>query len=181
MKIDLFGAPGPEDHLDIEVDVEEVGIKYDVLSVDGPLKVICDLHRSSEFVRVAGIVQAEISMECARCLESYRQDIESEFSCVVRKLKQGENIPEISDDEEEKGGIDLIFLDHDRNTLDLTEFIHDVFLLAIPSKPVCDENCKGLCPVCGHNLNEGECGCGKKPGDLRWQSLSGLLNDNTGT
>ena len=181
MKIDLFGAPGPEDHLDIEVDVEEVGIQDDVLSVDGPLRVVCDLHRSSEFVRVAGVVHAVIVMECARCLESFRKDIEGEFSCVIRKLKQGEKIPEISDDEEENGEVDLIFLDHDRNTLDVTEFIHDAVVLAVPSKPVCDENCKGLCPVCGHNLNEGECGCEKKHTDPRWQSLSGLSNDTIET
>lgn len=181
MKIDLFGAPGPEDHLDIEVDVEDMGIRDDVLSFDGPIRVVCDLHRSSEFVRVAGVVRAVIVIECARCLDTYRQNIEGKFSCVVRKLKQGETIQEISNDEEENGEVDLIFLDHDRNTLELTEFIHDAVLLAVPSKPVCDENCKGLCPVCGHNLNEGECGCEKKLTDPRWQSLSGLINDTTET
>jgi len=181
MKIDLFGAPGPEDHLDIEIDVEDICIRDDVLSIDGPIRVVCDLHRSSEFVRVAGGVRATIIIECARCLETYRQDIEGNFSCVVRKLKQGETIPEISNDEEDNVEVDLIFLDHDKNTLELTEYIHDAVLLAVPSKTVCDENCKGLCPMCGHNLNEGECGCEKNLTDPRWQSLSGLINDTTET
>ena len=184
MKIDLFGAPGPEDHLDIEFDADEVDISQDDFTVYGPLKVVCDLHRSGDFVRAEGTVHAVFNMRCAMCLESYRQNIEGDFTFVARRLKQGENVPEIQENEENEEKIneeDLIFLDHDKNSIDITEFIRDAFLLAVPSKPVCSENCKGLCPVCGHNLNEGDCACEEKRIDPRWQSLSRLINDISDT
>jgi len=51
-------------------------------------------------------------------------------------------------------------------------------ILSIPLKPVCDEQCKGLCPVCGENKNERDCGCVEKQTDPRWQSLPKLKKNN---
>lgn len=58
-------------------------------------------------------------------------------------------------------------------SVDLTESAREGIILTLPSYPVCDEGCKGICPHCGHNLNEGPCGCAA--GDASpWGALDGL-------
>ena len=61
--------------------------------------------------------------------------------------------------------------------LDLEEFCYDEILLSLPTKFLCDENCKGLCPTCGQDLNQGECSCNEKEIDPRLAALAELLKD----
>ncbi len=62
----------------------------------------------------------------------------------------------------------------DESFADLTEELRQDIILLFPSNPVCSEDCKGLCPRCGANLNEGPCSC-KPEGDSRWGALDGLV------
>ncbi len=61
--------------------------------------------------------------------------------------------------------------------LDVDEFVYSEVILDLPSKHLCDENCKGICLKCGKNLNEGECGCSTKEVDPRLAKLMELLDD----
>lgn len=61
-----------------------------------------------------------------------------------------------------------------QTSLDLTESAREGIILALPSYPVCDEGCKGVCPRCGRNLNEGPCGCATAGEDSPWGALDGL-------
>ena len=56
--------------------------------------------------------------------------------------------------------------------VDLDPILREQVLLSLPEYPVCQEGCKGLCSVCGKNLNEGECGCDRKVPDPRWAGLA---------
>jgi uncharacterized protein len=58
--------------------------------------------------------------------------------------------------------------------IDLDPIVREQLLLALPSYPVCSEGCKGLCPVCGGNLNERECGCDRHVPDPRWAGLKNV-------
>lgn len=60
--------------------------------------------------------------------------------------------------------------------VDLTDELRECIILCLPSNPVCDEDCKGLCPRCGKNLNNGACSC-KPVGDDRWGELDGLKTE----
>ena len=60
--------------------------------------------------------------------------------------------------------------------VDLSEVVRDRFLMNISGRYLCSEDCKGLCPVCGHDLNEGDCGCSGETIDPRWQALADILN-----
>jgi uncharacterized protein len=64
-------------------------------------------------------------------------------------------------------------VDETTESVDLTEDMREAIILALPSYPVCGAECKGLCPQCGANKNEGECQC-KPPADDRWAALDGL-------
>ena len=59
-------------------------------------------------------------------------------------------------------------------SLDLTESAREGIILALPSYPVCGEGCKGVCPRCGRNLNEGPCGCAPDGEESPWGALDGL-------
>jgi uncharacterized protein len=65
----------------------------------------------------------------------------------------------------------------DHHVLDLSEVLRQDALLATPMHVVCDDECRGLCPTCGQNLNEGPCDCPPE-GDPRWSALQDLLNRN---
>ena len=64
--------------------------------------------------------------------------------------------------------------------IDFTDAVQEQVMLALPMAPVCRENCRGLCTLCGSNLNKGDCGCNRTPSDSRFDvlsSLSGKLKD----
>jgi uncharacterized protein len=65
------------------------------------------------------------------------------------------------------------------NMLDMTEMFRQDILLAMPIKPICSEECKGLCPSCGRNLNEGPCGCPPDAGESAFAALAALLEAPT--
>lgn len=60
------------------------------------------------------------------------------------------------------------------NVVDITEDVRQTILLSVPLKILCREDCKGLCPICGRNLNEGRCGCTNTMTDSRWEKLREL-------
>jgi len=62
----------------------------------------------------------------------------------------------------------------EHHILDLTEAIRQYALLAVPMKPLCRGDCAGLCPNCGHNLNQGPCDCLPQKVDPRWSELNKL-------
>jgi len=66
----------------------------------------------------------------------------------------------------------------EHNILDLTEAIRQYALLVTPMKPLCREDCVGLCPTCGCNLNQAPCDCPPKPADPRWSEISKLVLAN---
>ena len=61
--------------------------------------------------------------------------------------------------------------------LDLDELVYSEVLVSLPMKHLCNEGCKGICPKCGKNLNEGKCGCPEKEIDPRLSALADLLNN----
>ena len=67
----------------------------------------------------------------------------------------------------------------EHHILDLTEAVCQYALLAIPMKPLCREDCAGLCPKCGHDLNQGSCGCLSQETELRWSELRNYLSTSS--
>lgn len=58
--------------------------------------------------------------------------------------------------------------------VDMTDDLREAVLLGMPSFPLCSQDCKGLCPVCGQDLNKEECECARAGGDFRWNALDNL-------
>jgi len=176
MKIDLFGTHKHDYLLELTCDLADIGVDDDAIDAfEGPVTVSVHVQRNGDVARLTSVVHAVVKLECARCLEEFTREVSGEFTIVARRLRKGEVVrkseeaADIEDDEE-----DLVLLDYDTNEIDIAENVHDALLLEIPLKSICSENCKGLCPVCGQNLNEGECGCKRTGTDPRWNALSDL-------
>lgn len=113
-------------------------------------------------------VSGVIRVECSRCIERFEMPLETGFSVV---LYRGEAPRGVDDD-------DLVLLaEADESGYDIFPRVRETVILELPIRFLCDEDCKGLCPRCGANLNEGSCDCGPAEGDPRWAELKKLLNN----
>lgn len=127
------------------------------------------LVRTGQGVLVQGTLDTDIEISCGRCL--------SLFSCPLTLNMEEEYFPttDIVSGAELTLPEDLgSFTIDERYILDLTEAIHQYIRLAIPMKPLCHEDCAGMCPTCGHNLNQGPCDCLPQELDTRWSELKKL-------
>ena len=115
------------------------------------------------------MISGAVSLKCDRCLEAFRSDLEIPFSVflVSPKSEQGEAEVELLDEDLE---VDFI----QGETIDLDATIKEQIFLSLPMKSICKEECLGLCPLCGGNLNEGPCLCSQRktnPGFSKLESL----------
>ncbi len=107
-------------------------------------------------ITVKGKTTAVVVMNCDRCLTEVEQKlnlkIEREYPLCDETV--------VPDEDDPVGGVT-------DNILYPDELLQDELFLNLPTKVLCREDCKGLCPVCGHNLNEGDCGCVRATGSLQ--------------
>jgi uncharacterized protein len=112
------------------------------------------LTRTDRGILVKGKLESEVELGCSRCLNLFNCpiiiNIEEEYFPTI-DMVSGARLP-VPD---EPGSFTI----DERHILDLTEAMRQCTLLAIPMKPLCREDCAGLCPNCGHNLNQGPCSC----------------------
>ncbi|WP_456399753.1 YceD family protein [Persephonella sp.] len=120
----------------------------DKKNVDVHLYII----KEKEGYLVSLTINSNIKLECGRCLEPFNMDLNETSSIFLSKKKL--------DGDSELHEEDLIveYLE-DEEHFNLSELLREEILVQTPMKPLCDENCKGLCPVCGGNKNSKQCGC----------------------
>ena len=127
------------------------------------------LMRTDRSILVKGVLHTEVEATCSRCLSLFTYpltlNIEEEYFPTT-DVVSGASLP--LPDEPGCFTIDA------HHILDLTEAIRQYALLATPMKLICREDCAGLCPNCGCNLNQGPCGCSVQETDPRWAKLKEL-------
>lgn len=141
------------------------GIDYDLV-----------LTNAGEGILASGMVRAHVLGTCDRCLEDAEFDIASEVDEYF--LFEAPEEEDLSDDEDE---VDFSLVSDD-DTIDLAGPIMAAIVMETPFVVLCREDCKGLCPHCGANLNEGDCGCAEKMASVAaatgpFAALAGLKLD----
>ena len=121
---------------------------------------------------VQGSIEVRLSQSCSRCASSFAQAVERDFLRVFLRGAALDNAEEI---ELSNSDLDREELVDDR--LDLRIVLEEELLLALPSKPLCMDDCRGICAGCGAELNEQKCSC-KPEEDERWAGLKGLNLDS---
>jgi uncharacterized protein len=123
-------------------------------------------HQVIKDIRLRGRLSAGIELQCARCLEPVSQDIARDFELLYRPLgaDAGRDELSVTDAEAEIGY-------YQGDGLLLEDVLREQLLLALPLKVTCREDCRGLCPHCGKNLNQQQCSCSVPVEDPRWAAL----------
>ena len=151
------------------VDISGEGTKE---LVEGEIK----LTRTHRGILAQGTLHTTITINCSRCLHPFDHrftiKIEEEYFPLI-DVVSGIPLPL----PEEPG----YFTIDEHHIIDLSEAVRQNALLAIPMKPLCREDCKGLCAECGQDLNEEQCKCREGEIDPRWTKLAELASINKKT
>ena len=143
------------------------------LRVVAPVALAFDIFKDKQAFRLAGRVQTTLEMKCSRCLEPFMVPVDQEFDLRYQPhtVNGGEGEREIEED-------DLTTAFYENDEIDLGQLTHEQFVLSLPMKPLCGDACKGLCPVCGINLNKSTCDCKPVWEDPRLAALRELKTKN---
>ena len=165
MMLDLTRAfAGKQESLDSRLDLS--GLELDgVKPFCAPIEIHADLHGLSGSAELTLTVRYTVSKPCDRCGALTQRAYDRQFTHLV--------VRELADQADDDG--DYVVAEDDR--LDLDELVREDILLDLPTKYLCREDCKGLCPTCGKDLNQGPCGCARQEIDPRLAALAGLLED----
>ena len=131
-----------------------------------PLKSSMKVIPAEDGFLIRGKISGGVVVPCNRCAEDAHVEIMADFD-------EFEEIPHEQPKGQKNSEAHVVF---DRNSpmLDLGEIAWEQFMLAMPPRPLCKNDCKGLCPQCGINLNLEECSCSDNDGDDRMAVLRGL-------
>lgn len=163
MSLDLrsvFANEGKSISIDSEFDLSEVEL-YGEYPLKTPVKVLGAISNKTSIVTLNVVCEVCYSAPCDRC------GIETEKTYRIPIIRTLVNECESDDNDE------MILLDS--YELDLDELVYSEVVLGVPTKHLCKDSCKGVCPKCGKNLNSGECGCNDDEIDPRLQPLAELL------
>lgn len=171
MRFDLTRLRGGREHVERTLPPAAFDPQDEDYRVVAPAAVSMDVEKAGgEAFRVHGSLTTAVELECGRCLEPFTIPVTAAFD--LRYVPQTENT---GDGEREVGEDDLTTAFYSDGELDVVDLLREQFQLALPMKPLCDEACQGLCPVCGANRNRADCGCAPHWEDPRLAALKGLL------
>jgi uncharacterized protein len=146
-----------------EIDYDSKITQSSVLHAEGTAQL---LNESVGEIRVQGDLAVTVEATCDRCLEAAKFPIQNHFDLVYMPTPTAAGGGE---DEIDEAGIEVGY--YEGNGLALNEILREVVLLALPMQVVCSETCKGICPECGQNRNQRDCGCHRDAVDDRWSKL----------
>ena len=173
MKLDLGHIREAHTRSDRTFDPAHVQQADDAYRIVAPVQLGIDIHKDKDQFRLAGTVRTELELTCSRCLEPFRFPADLAFD--QRYLPQSEASPE-QEAEVEEDDLETSFYRDDQ--IDLNDLLREQFYLALPMKPLCREECQGLCPQCGTNLNAGTCDCSPAWEDPRLAPLKALKKES---
>jgi uncharacterized protein len=167
LQIDETILPGALDYTD---DLRQTG----PLPVKGTADLLIehsDIGSNINDIRLRAAYHGDFEILCARCVEPVALALSGDFDLIFRPEEADANPGEhaITPDETEIGY-------YEESGLSLEDVVREQVLLSLPGRTLCKEDCKGLCPRCGQNLNLATCSCGDAPADPRWNALAGLAD-----
>ncbi len=149
-------------------DLQQVGM----LNTAGRAQLVEEQHGKHQIVkdiRIDGSLDTQVQLPCARCLEPVVQDVKHKFDLLYRPLGADAGREELSVTAAEA---EVSY--YQGEGLLLEDVLQEQVLLALPLKAICRDDCRGLCPHCGKNLNVEQCDCAEPADDPRWQALKDI-------
>lgn len=149
--IDLSTLRTPSERVEVEADAGDIGLPTDQWV--GKVRGVFQVETLGEKLSVRGTLEGVAELECVRCLRRYELPLRVPFEVFAERSGHTSR----SDEAELEREYDLVFFNG--RQLDLAEAAREALLVEVPMTPHCREDCKGLCPTCGADLNDGPCAC----------------------
>jgi uncharacterized protein len=169
MLLDLSRFRGTEDRIERREDPAAVSRPGDEFRVVTPVDFAADVRKDQEKVRLVGRMHTSLELDCSRCLDPYQIPVDARIDLMFLPGSANTGLTEAKIEDEDIG---VSFYRDD--VIDLTEVIREQCHLALPMKPLCRDDCRGLCPVCGINRNRETCDCQPTWVDPRLEPLRAL-------
>ena len=152
----------------LQGDHNAVDLEFDSLVSLCRIELQLNIQKSGDEYYCQGDAKAHVKLTCARCLGEFDQDLENSTDFIICSSEWHEANRNIIDSE------DYVYFQGSDLHADLSDIVRQAIITAVSLKPLCSEDCKGLCSQCGINLNDKSCDCEKKPTDARWEGLRKL-------
>ncbi len=150
-----------------EISVADTDFLGELYHFNKPLKIEGSIANTGKSLIFKAVCSGVMQTKCARCMKDIDVDISFDIDEVLAQ----------SDGSETQEDSELILFEG--HTVDIDDIVLNNFLTNISGKYLCSEDCKGLCSICGADLNEGDCGCKRDVIDPRWAALADLIKDNS--
>ena len=170
MRIELESLEGGKSnfvHVYQPEDLNPVDERIDVIE---PATVSGKVRLAGNEVFVNGHVDTTAKVECDRCLQPVETPVNVDFALEYIPDSEYESTSAVELTEEE-----LSVSVFDGEAIDVDEIVKEQIVLAVPTRVLCRENCKGICPECGTDRNTGDCSCTTDDIDPRWAALKKLI------
>jgi uncharacterized protein len=168
MRLDLSKIRTAHEHYERVYEPTAFAADTDYTIVE-PVRLSFELHKDLRTFRLDGRVQTTLELSCSRCLEPFRWTVDEPFELTYEPKAE-----HATDEEREIRDADFSAAFYENDEIDLEQLMRERFEMSMPMKPLCDVGCKGLCPVCGTNLNRGTCSCERGWEDPRFAALKKL-------
>jgi uncharacterized protein len=167
MKIQVGGLSEGVHEYGFRITPAELGLPSEFR--DG-VDIAATLEKTSRQLLLRASVSTTAEVECDRCVAPLRESLGSGYQMYyVWEESEAERI--------DPSEVQVML--PGQTVIDMSDDVRQTVLLALPLKHVCREDCRGLCPRCGRNLNEGSCDCKDTPVDGRWDKLKELQNNKS--
>lgn len=151
-------------HFDLAEHIQPINLGDEKIDFAAPVKVSLDVKNTGKVLVFEGRITAGTELTCNRCLEKYSFQLDAGFEEKFCHMSDATDVT----------GHDLDSSDlhvFENNRIEMNDIVLENIVLAIPMKTVCSDSCRGLCGICGANLNEKECGCQTDEIDPRLSAL----------
>lgn len=152
---------------EVEVEADGSTIDFGEYVIDRPITYKGEIHRTGYSYLVTIHINYSYKAKCARCLVNISREMETTFN---GKIERNRN-------KEEEDGKDLEVIYLEENELDVAKYVLMEVASSLPMRVLCDEDCKGICPQCGKNLNEDKCDCVIEDIDPRLEKLKDFFTE----
>jgi uncharacterized protein len=173
MRLDLSQVRTGREHYEKVYDPGMFSADREAFQVVAPVALSFDILKDKEQFHLTGTVRTTLELPCSRCLEPFTSPVDASFDLRYQPhtLNTGSDEREIEED-------DLSTAFYENDEIDLGQLMREQFYLSVPMKPLCQDDCRGLCPVCGTNLNRGTCACKQDWEDPRLAALRNLKHES---
>lgn len=166
MQIELASLQGTDGRFAHNYELGELELPDDRVRLTEPPKISGRFRKEDRKIKLEGRLIAPAQVECDRCLKLIDVPVDTAFRVeyVTTQEYLSSRAAELAEE-------DMQLSVFDGEVIDIDELVNEQLLLAVPTRAICDESCKGLCPECGANKNVVDCECKVDETDPRWAGL----------